>query len=164
MKQVRKYKYWLLLAALLPILALLLVGNTYARYDTTVYWNTIIAQQDAGQYLTAPDTPILSKTGDRLDFQVSVQAPVDYTLERLDGDGYVPFETDGMQMTMEKETVTLTLLDAALPPGTYRLRATWTEVIAEQTEKTEETEQTKQTATATFFINYSDAKTQEVTE
>lgn len=154
--------YWLLLAALLPAIFLMLVGDTYARYDTTIRWNTVISPS-TGQQIKAPDYPVLSKAGDALTFtlseEIAAQEGVTYALESLSQDGtYALFETESLTVSTAEKTATVTLTDATPPPGTYRLTATWT--IA----ATEATEETTHTATATFFINYSDTKTQEVTE
>ena len=53
----------LLLALLLGLAMLLLVGDAYARYDTTVLWNTVISPPDTGQQMVAVGPPILQKAG-----------------------------------------------------------------------------------------------------
>ena len=65
MRQRSTILYGLLLLALLPgLLTLLLVGDAYARYDTTVLWNTVISPPETGQPMEVASMPILQKTGD----------------------------------------------------------------------------------------------------
>lgn len=176
----RKIPYWLLLVALIPAVFLLLIGDTYARYDTTVSWNTVISPAGE-QAITVKNRYVLTEKGTTLTFQLSdalaTETDVAYTIERLQSDGsYAEYASPDLTFSAVDGAVTLVLHEATPPPGTYRLKATWkaedtqpnveTQEAAEaqETEVTEQTEGTVQTATATFFINYSDAKAQEVTE
>lgn len=151
----------LLLALLLGLVMLLLVGNAYARYDTTVLWNTVISPPDTGQQMVVAGSPILQKAGDTLQFTLSEelqnQENIQYTLLYWSAGGYTECQTT-LFVTPQEGSVTLTLTDTTPKPGTYRLVATW------EGDPNTNTQGTEQTAAATFFINYSDAKTQEVTE
>ena len=156
----RKIPYWLLLVALLPAVFLLLIGDTYARYDTTVSWNTVISPAGE-QAITAKSRYILTGKGTTLTFSVSdalsSETGVTYEIEKLQADGsYAPYTSPDLTFSAANGVVTVVLHEATPPPGTYRLKATWQAETAEQTESTEQTEGTTQTATATFFINYSD--------
>lgn len=162
MQQRSTILYGLLLLALLPGLTmLLLVGDAYARYDTTVLWNTVISPQDTSQSMVVSEPPILQKAGDTLQFALSEQLQnrenVQYKLMHWSAGGYTDCQTT-MSVTPQGAIVTLTLTDTTPKPGTYRLVATW------EGDPNTNMQGSGQTATVTFFINYSDAKTQEVTE
>lgn len=162
MRQRSTILYGLLLLALLPGLTmLLLVGDAYARYDTTVLWNTVISPQDTSQSMVASTPPILQKAGDTLQFalseQLQNQEDVQYKLMYWSAGGYTDCQTT-MSVTPQGAIVTLTLTDTTPKPGTYRLVATW------EGDPNTNMQGSGQSATVTFFINYSDAKTQEVTE
>lgn len=162
MRKRKTIVYGLLLLALLPgLLTLLLVGDAYARYDTTVLWNTVISPPDTGQQMVAVGPPILQKAGDTLQFTLSAELQnrenIQYTLMYWSSGGYTDCRTT-LAVTPQEGNVTLTLTDTAPKPGAYRLVATW------EGDPNTNTQGTEQTAAATFFINYSDAKTQEVTE
>ena len=162
MRKRKTIVYGLLLLALLPgLLTLLLVGDAYARYDTTVLCNTVISPPDTSQLIVAASPPILQKAGDTLQFTLSEELQnlesVQYSLMVWSAEGYTDCSTT-LTVTPQEGNVTLTLTDTTPPPGAYRLVATW------EGDPNTNTQGTEQTAAATFFINYSDAKTQEVTE
>ena len=162
MRQRSTILYGLLLLALLPgLLTLLLVGDAYARYDTTVLWNTVISPQDTSQSMVASAPPILQKAGDRLQFTLSEELQsrenVQYKLMYWSDGDYTDCQAT-LTVTPQEGKVTLTLTDTTPPPGTYRLVATW------KGDPNLNVQGSAQSAAVTFFINYSDAKTQEVTE
>ena len=100
--------------------------------------------------------PVITMDNKTLEFTLSedVKDPT-FTVEVLSSDQtYTPVIVEGMMISQAGNTVKLQIAELLLPAGTYRLVINW---------KIEETAETK-TAAATFFINYSEAKAQEVTE
>ncbi len=156
MTKKRKIAYGLLLTVATLLLSLaLLPGQAYARYDTAIYWNMVVnGIKDPA--IAGPEDPVITMDNKTLEFTLSegVKDPT-FTVEVLSSDQtYTPVIVEGMMISQAGNTVKLQIAELLLPAGTYRLVINW---------KIEETAETK-TAAATFFINYSDAKAQEVTE
>lgn len=141
--------YGLLLTGASLLLTLAVApGNTYARYDTAVTWNTLVGTvQDP--VITPLNPPILSESVRTLGFTLaeSVTDPV-CSIEFLSADQeFTAYTGDNLQVTVQGTSLTIAMVQTQPPAGTYRLVITWqAEDAAEQ-----------QTAAVTFFINYSDA-------
>lgn len=145
-KTIIAYRLLLIAATLLLSLALL-PEQAYARYDTAIYWNTVVSgAQDP--IVTGPEMPIFTQDNGTLEFTLpeEIKDP-QYSVEVLSADqSYTPIIIEGMTIFQSGNTVRLQMAEMLLPAGTYRLVISW------QTEGTAET----QTTAVTFFINYSD--------
>ena len=135
----------LLLVAFLLLSLALTPSRAYARYETAVGWNTVIAGP-ANALVAVPQTPILSPDFPTLRFELaqSVEQP-ELFLQKLTPDGYMAYDGT-LTAILSDHTVTVSMGDHRPPAGTYRLVLNW---------EAEGTAEIQSTA-VTFFINYSD--------
>lgn len=129
----------------------LFTGRAYARYNTAAGWNTVIGDTQSSQIRCAGE-PILSTKQKTLVFSPPSGAEVQtYHVERMASDGTYVAYTD-LDVRQTDGAITVAIGQQTPPAGTYRLHITWS------------TDGTQTTASATFFINYSDDRVQEVAE
>lgn len=164
----------LLCITALLLSAVLLPGETYARYESAAYLSAVV-NRGVNEQVIEPDSLILSTENDRLTVTLPENATsIQTALKILSADQeYVDCTEQAPFVVVFGNQVQIFLGDANTQAGTYQLELIWessSETVDSETDVTEpsetedpvaegdtaaETTATVSTAVFTFFVNYS---------